>query len=405
MVVPPTEMIPVLIDTAKTLKGSQRRAFIAKTVQARGRGGQRWAEAHLGWCRGTIRKAMHELRSGMTCLDAFSARRRKRAEEHLPRLLDDIKDIVDGQSQTDPKVQTDRLFTRVGAAEVRKQLIARKGYTDEELPTQQTINTKLNRLGYCLTKVAKCRPRKKIKQTDAIFEQLKQVNPEADRADDILRISIDAKATVPIGPFSRRGYSRTRTKGADHDFKPEAKLTPFGIFVPQTDDLWFYMACSRITSDFIVDRLEQWWQEVRLQYLRVRTLVINLDNGPENHSRRTQFLKRIVAFARKYQLRVHLAYYPPYHSKYNPIERCWGILELHWNGSLLDSVDAVLGYAETMRWKGGHPEVVLVEAEYHTGVKLSGEEMEALEAVVSRLPSLEKWFVSIPGRPKKGRAS
>ena len=101
MVVPPTEMIPVLIDTAKTLKGSQRRAFIAKTVQAMGRGGQRWAEAHLGWCRGTIRKAMHELHSGMTCLDAFSARRRQRAEEHLPRRLDDIKDIVDGQSQTD----------------------------------------------------------------------------------------------------------------------------------------------------------------------------------------------------------------------------------------------------------------------------------------------------------------
>ena len=161
MVVPPTEMIPVLIDTAKTLKGSQRRAFIAKTVQAMGRGGQRWAEAHLGWCRGTIRKAMHELHSGMTCLDAFSARRRKRAEEHLPRLLDDIKDIVDGQSQTDPKFQTDRLFTRISAAEVRRQLIATKGYTDEQLPTQQTINRKLNMLGFCLTKVAKCRPQKK----------------------------------------------------------------------------------------------------------------------------------------------------------------------------------------------------------------------------------------------------
>ena len=402
MVVPPTEMIPVLIDTAKTLKGSQRRAFIAKTVQAMGRGGQRWAEAHLGWCRGTIRKAMHELRSGMTCLDAFSARRRKRAEERLPRLLDDIKDIVDGQSQTDPKFQTDRLFTRISAAEVRKQLIARKGYTDEELPTQQTINTKLNLLGYCLTKVAKCRLQKKIKQTDAIFEQLKQVNPEADRADDILRISIDAKATVLIGPFSRRGYSRTRTKGADHDFKPKAKLTPFGIFVPQTDDLWFYMACSKITSDFIVDRLEQWWQEVRLQYLRVRTLVINLDNGPENHSRRTQFLKRIVAFARKYQLRVHLAYYPPYHSKYNPIERCWGILEMHWNGSLLDSIEAVVGFARSMTWKGKHPVVSVVQTVYPKGVKLKSKEMEALESEVVRRAGLGKWFVEIPARVRDG---
>jgi hypothetical protein len=157
---PDPEMILVLIDTAKALKGSQKRLFMARTVQAMGRGGQRWAEEHLGWCRDTIRKGTHELRSGMTCVDAFSSRRRKPAEEHLPRLLDDIRSIADGQSQADPKFQTNRLFTRISAAEVRRQLIAVKGYTDAELPTQQTINTKLNLLGYSLTKVAKCRPQK-----------------------------------------------------------------------------------------------------------------------------------------------------------------------------------------------------------------------------------------------------
>jgi hypothetical protein len=154
-------MIPILIDTAKTLKGSQRRLFMAKTVKAMGSGGQLWAEAHLGWNRGTVRKAMHELRSGMTCVDAFHCRRRKPAEEHLPRLLDDIRAIADGQSQADPKFQTERLFTRISAKEVRRQLIATKGYTDEQLPTQQTINKKLNHLGFSLTKVAKCRPQKK----------------------------------------------------------------------------------------------------------------------------------------------------------------------------------------------------------------------------------------------------
>ena len=158
------EMIPVLIDTAKALKGSQRRLFMARTVHAMGRGGQIWAQAHLRWNRETIRKAMHELRSGMTCLDAFSSRRRKPAEEHLPRLLDDIKSLVDGQSQADPKFQTKRLFTRISAAEVRRQLIATKGYTDAELPTRQTINRKLNLLGYHLTKVAKCRPQKKSRK-------------------------------------------------------------------------------------------------------------------------------------------------------------------------------------------------------------------------------------------------
>src|SRR3954447_24915320 len=158
---PSPEMIPVLVDTAKTLKGSQRRLFMAKTVAAMGRGGQIRAEARLGWKRETIRKGMHALHRGMTFVDAFHCRRRKPAEEHLPRLLEDIRAIADGQSQADPKFQTKRLFTRISAKEVRRQLIATKGYTDAELPTQQTINKKLNLLGFRLTKVAKSRPQKK----------------------------------------------------------------------------------------------------------------------------------------------------------------------------------------------------------------------------------------------------
>jgi Rhodopirellula transposase DDE domain len=228
------------------------------------------------------------------------------------------------------------------------------------------------------------------------------VNPEADKADDTLRISIDAKAAVHIGPFSRRGRSRTKTKAADHDFKPEATLTPFGIFLPQYDDLWLYMTRSKVTSDFIVDRLEQWWQEVRLRFLSVKTLVINLDNGPENHSRRTQFLKRIVEFARKFDVVVQLAYYPPYHSKSNPIERCWGILEMHWNGSLMDSIQAVVRFAESMTWKGKHPRVSVVETVYHKGVRLKSKEMKALESEVVRLTGLGKWFVRIPAKVRDG---
>jgi hypothetical protein len=248
-------------------------------------------------------------------------------------------------------------------------------------------------------------PPKKIPQTDAIFEQLSRVNPQADEAPDPLRLSLDAKATVNVGPFSRRGRSRTKTEAADHDFKPEATLTRFGILLPESDDLTMYFTGSKVTSDFIVDRLEGWWEFNRVRFPEVTKLVLNLDNGPENHSRRAQFLKRMVGFAREARLDIDLAYYPPYQSKYNPIERCWGILELHWNGALRDSVGAVLGYAETMTWEGGHPEVVLVEAEYSKGVRLGREEREALESEVARLPSQEKWFVSISGKPKNSRAS
>ena len=154
----------LFIDTAKTLKGSARRLFMARTVKELGPGGQRRAERELGWNRITIRKGTHELDRGFICLDAFSARGRKRAEDHLPHLLDDLTAIVDGQSHTDPRFRTQRLYTRLSAAEVRRQLIAHKGYQDADLPTVQTISAKLNALGYFPKKVAKSRPQKKSRK-------------------------------------------------------------------------------------------------------------------------------------------------------------------------------------------------------------------------------------------------
>ena len=200
---------------------------------------------------------------------------------------------------------------------------------------------------------------------------------------------------MKIGPFSRGGVSRIPTLASDHDFQPLAKVTPVGILVPATADLFLFGVTSRVTSDCLVDCLEHWWQQVRTRFTHITTLLINLDNGPENHSGRTQFLYRMVAFAHTYGLRVRLAYYPPYHSKYNPIERCWGILEQHWNGALLDTVDTLLRFAETMTWKGRRPTVTLISTIYQTGVKLTKRAMAAVEAQVIRLPQLERWFVDI----------
>lgn len=150
----------MLIETARALKGSARRLFMARTVKELGKGGQLRASRELGWGRVTIRKGLRELDSGLVCLDAYSLRGRKRAEEHLPNLLTDIKAIVDRQSQADPQFRSQRLYTRLTATEVRRQLIAQKGYSDTELPTAETIAAKLNAMGYYPQKVAKSRPKK-----------------------------------------------------------------------------------------------------------------------------------------------------------------------------------------------------------------------------------------------------
>jgi hypothetical protein len=160
-----TDSLKVLcIETAQMLTGSARRLFMARTVTELGPGGQRHAERELGWNRQTIRKGRHELESGCICLDNFAARGRKRAEDRLPNLLTDLAALVDSQSQADPHFRTKRLYTRLDAAEVRRQLITQKGYTDAELPTVQTITTKLNALGYYPQKVAKSEPKKRSRK-------------------------------------------------------------------------------------------------------------------------------------------------------------------------------------------------------------------------------------------------
>jgi hypothetical protein len=154
------EVKELLMKTAKELKGSACRLFMARTVRALGKGGQRRAEEEFGWNRERIRKGEHELKSGIVCIDAFSERGRKRSEEHFPNLLKDITSIVDGQSQADPQFRSTRLYTRLTAAEVRRQLITAYHYTDAELPTTTTIMSKLNELGYKLKKVKKTQPQK-----------------------------------------------------------------------------------------------------------------------------------------------------------------------------------------------------------------------------------------------------
>lgn len=208
---------------------------------------------------------------------------------------------------------------------------------------------------------------------------------------------------MKIGSFDRGGKNRIPTETDDHDFHPKTSVTPYGILIPELDELFLYFTESKVTSDFIVDALVDFWKSESWRFPQIKTLLINQDNGPENNSRRTQFMKRIVEFAQEYQLNIRLAYYPPYYSKYNPIERTWAALENHWNGSILDEVETALNFAKTMTWNGQHPVVKLVNKTYSTGVRLTKKAMQEIENQIQRLtnfdqdnlPNLGKWFIDI----------
>jgi hypothetical protein len=151
----------------------------------------------------------------------------------------------------------------------------------------------------------------------------------------------------------------------------------------------------RETSDFWADGLSLWWESVKGQMKHVKRLVIYLDNGPKNSGSRTQWIKRLVGFADRFGLEIRLVYYPPYHSKYNPVEHCWGVLEQKWGGTLLCSLKVILQQALRMTWRGRAPVVKRLEGEYPDGVRLSKKQMRPYESRLRRSQTLPKYDITI----------
>jgi hypothetical protein len=223
------------------------------------------------------------------------------------------------------------------------------------------------------------------------------MNALADADPQALRISVDTKATVNIGGYSRHGRSRglEPVEALDHDMRLKEKLVPGGILEPVSGRAFLFFTSSYKTSDFIVDGLFLWWNERKPDLSDVKRLVINMDNGPECSGHRSQFLLRMVEFVDMTGLMIRIIYYPPYHSKYNGIERYWAGLEKSWNGYLLDTVSVVLNRAANFVWKGFRSTVHLLNATYEKGIKVCGKERVELEQRLQRSEQLPWYDITI----------
>ena len=192
---------------------------------------------------------------------------------------------------------------------------------------------------------------------------------------------MDCKATVKLGNLSRGGMTRGDNRACDHDMEYDGKHTPCGILEEDTGQLHIAFGSSAKTSDFIMDSLQAWWNQLSVHEQQATPQIqIKVDNGPESSGVRTQFLKRMVEWVDQIQKPVQLLYFPPYHSKYNPIERCWGILELHWNGAKLLDTQTMLAWARSMTWKGLTPIVKLSDSIYAKGISLGKKAMKDIES-------------------------
>lgn len=213
------QMVATVKDAAAKLRGQDKRAFQAKVTLDYLDGSARRAETVFGWGREAVERGLRE-RQGLPEMitttadphETHEARGRRKTEEILPGLEEDIRSLVNPHSQADPKFQSAFAYTRMTATSVRQALIEHKGYRDEDLPSERTIGRILNRLGFRLRRVQKTKPLKKIKETDAIFKNVERANRDADEDPNCLRISFDSKAKLKIGELSRGGKSREKKR-------------------------------------------------------------------------------------------------------------------------------------------------------------------------------------------------
>ena len=380
---------------ASKMYGAERRAFQADMAIKYCQGSPRQAETVFGWGRQNVEVGLAEKRTGIICVgmqSAFSGN--KRWEERQPEAAEALRQLAESHSQQDPNFRSEIAYTRLTAREALKQL-GEQGLSEEQLPAPSTMAEILNRMGFRLRKVVKEKPQKKIPETDAIFDNIK-VKDSQSKSGNVKRLSIDCKATVNIGDYCRGEKTRGDNKASDHDMGCEEKYIPCGILDEDTGQLNITFGSSYKTSDFIVDSVYDWWNGLTLEeQMNIDLIQIKADNGPESSGVRTQFLKRMIEFIDCVGKPLRLLYYPPYHSKYNPIERCWGILELHWNGAKLDSQESMLSWAKSMTWKGLKPVVKLSKKVYQKGISLTKKAMKNIEKRLQRNPFLPKWDILI----------
>jgi hypothetical protein len=202
----PAETTDHLIrSAARRLKGRQRRLFQAEVADALCQGSPRAAERRFGWSRATVAVGQHEDRSGIRCVENFPARGKPPLEVKDPQLAADVRAIVEPHTQADPELKSSRRYTNLSAREVIQALRSQKGYSDDRLPSERSVRDILNRLGYRIKRIQKAKPLKKTEDTDAIFGNVEACRERHEGDPGTLEISIDTKAKVNEGGYSRGG--------------------------------------------------------------------------------------------------------------------------------------------------------------------------------------------------------
>jgi transposase len=376
---------PILSNLEFLLMQSNERSrrliagYLANTYNERGI--QKAAE-QTGLDPKTIRKGKHEIlnrtQSQKDRIRTIGGGRSAKMKSD-PAYQHEIQDIIDNDLGGDPMGQRPNW--------VRKTLrwIKNKMYCKGIKASPSTIRKTFKKLHISLKKNKKMDAKKSHPDRDVQFQHLTAIKQKF-QAEGMPQISIDTKKKELIGHFKHDG--RTWRKNAcnvlDHDFPSDAvgKLIPFGIYDPVQNHAHIYCGISSETSEFAVDSIQMWWEEIgQKTYPTQKQLLILSDCGGANGAKRRKWKVDLqTKIADRYGISVTVCHYPAGASKYNSIEhRVFSFISKNWEGEPLESYDKALGYIRTTKTdKGLKVDAVLIEKTYQIGLKVSDKEMSEL---------------------------
>ncbi len=379
------------IESIKKMKnGFDKDMAIGALVQDLGKRSITPIAKTIGSCFRKVKKCHNLFKNGYKQL-SLEFRGRKRLTEKYPNLIRNISSIIDNYLQADSHFKTDTLYITITPGSIIDVLVKEYGYP-QKFACRNSITNILHKLGYKYCPISKSKVLDKIPQTDSIFENVfDELEAVKDTDDTVAAISIDDKATKKIGDISDNGKTWIYTKTLDHDTTFSHSVKPFGILDLKTNETFVTCTPYNSTAYFKADCIDNYIK----QKGNLKKLVIFLDNGPENSGRRTAWLKALVNLAKKHNIVIKLVYYPPYHSKYNKIERYWARLQLFWRNIIIDTLDKLIECVNKVTWKGVRSKCILSSIVYEKKVTISESEMKDINTHLIREEGLEKWSIVI----------
>ena len=360
-----------------TLSEKDKRRYAAVETNRLGHGGIAYIVKVLGCSRKTVRQGIKELRE-LPSDSEYNPRIRQLGagrnpyDETYPDIDQKFLDVLHDYTAGDP-MQQDVLWTNLTMREIAARLVEKHSIKVSVM----VIDQLLDKHNYRSRKAQKKETMKTVQDRDAQFENISNLKAEYQASGNPI-ISFDSKKKEPLGNYYRPGYLYTTEElhTYDHDFNSFADgiVIPHGIYDLCQNQGYINLGISKDTSEFACDSLYHWWHnEGQYIYPQAKSILALCDGGGSNNANYYIFKEDLQELSDKIGIEIRIAHYPPYASKYNPMEhRLFPHVTRACQGVVFKSIDLVKELMEkTKTSKGLKVTVNIIDKVYQTGRKVA----------------------------------